>query len=77
MAVDAPRRTKKKGPRWYAVARGVKPRVYATWAEAEQQVKGYKDAQHLSFETEAEASTWFAKNKQNESTAQSGDDIAE
>lgn len=47
--------TKKQGPRYYAVVRGRKPGVYHTWDDAERQVSGFRQAQHKSFRTMAEA----------------------
>lgn len=37
--------------RYYVVWVGVKPGIYTTWAEAEQQVKGFSGARHKSFYT--------------------------
>ena len=44
-----------RSPKFYAVARGVTPGVYRTWAECESQVKGYPCAEFKSFESEAKA----------------------
>ncbi|PWN33075.1 uncharacterized protein FA14DRAFT_181739 [Meira miltonrushii] len=46
-----------KGPKagFYAVRTGRKPGIYPTWAECEDQVKGFKDAKFKKFETKEEA----------------------
>ena len=44
-----------RSPKYYAVARGVKPGVYRTWEECHRQVKGFPCAVFKSFETEAKA----------------------
>lgn len=42
-------------PKYYVVWHGVKPGVYTTWIECEQQVKGVPGARFKSYKTEAEA----------------------
>lgn len=44
--------TKKK---FYVVWAGVRPGIYATWAEAQAQVKGYPGARYQAFSSETEA----------------------
>ena len=50
---------KSKKPKYYVVWKGVQPGVYASWAVAQAQVKGYPGARFQSFETEAEARQAF------------------
>lgn len=38
--------------KYYAVAKGIKPGIYKTWAEAEKMVKGFPGAAFKSFPTE-------------------------
>jgi len=45
--------------RFYAVARGRQPGIFESWAEAEEQVKGYSDCRHKSFSTYEEAKEWL------------------
>ncbi|XP_066987587.1 ribonuclease H1-like isoform X3 [Macrobrachium rosenbergii] len=40
---------------FYAVARGVTPGVYATWAECQDQITGFKGARYKKFSTMTEA----------------------
>ncbi len=44
---------------YYAVAVGRKPGIYKTWAECEEQVKGYSKAEYKSFKTEREAKEYL------------------
>lgn len=46
--------------RWYAVARDLRPGVYATWGECAQQVMGVKGAVHKSFTTRKQAEAFFS-----------------
>ena len=48
------------GRKFYGVARGRVPGVYATWDEAKRQVDAFKGAVHKSFSTYAEAREWVA-----------------
>jgi ribonuclease HI len=41
--------------KYYVVWRGRRPGIFTSWAEAEEQVKGYAAAQYKSFETRNEA----------------------
>jgi ribonuclease HI len=41
--------------KYYVVWRGRKPGIFTSWAEAEEQVKGFAAAQYKSFETRKEA----------------------
>ncbi|KAF8583229.1 hypothetical protein K439DRAFT_1349209 [Ramaria rubella] len=43
---------------FYAVHIGQQPGTYATWADCEQQIKGYPKAQYKKFFTEAEANAF-------------------
>jgi hypothetical protein len=57
-------KTNKAGKRkFYAVAAGHEPGVYLTWPDAEKQTKGYPNAKHQSFVTEAAALKWFEENQ--------------
>ena len=46
--------------KFYGVARGRAPGVYATWDEARAQVDGIKGAVHKSFSTREEAARWVS-----------------
>jgi ATP-dependent DNA helicase PIF1 len=48
---------------FYAVASGHVPGIYATWAEAEAQVKGFSKAVHKKCETKAEAEQFMAESR--------------
>lgn len=50
---------KDKSPKFYCVWIGVKPGVYATWNDAQLQIKGYAGAKFMSFKTRQEAETAF------------------
>ena len=50
---------KKNRPKFYAVACGRVPGVYATWSECEPHVKGFKGAKFRSFPTSAEAQNFI------------------
>lgn len=43
----------------YAVRKGRQPGLYATWAECEQQVKGFPGAEFKSFASDADARSWL------------------
>lgn len=43
----------------YAVKRGRQPGLYNTWKEAEEQVKGYRNAVHRAFSSKKEAETFL------------------
>ncbi|ODN80748.1 hypothetical protein L202_02904 [Cryptococcus amylolentus CBS 6039] len=49
----------KSRPKFYAVRAGRIPGVYNTWAECEQQTKGFPGAKHRSFLTREEAQAWY------------------
>ena len=57
--------TKKK---FYAVRVGKTPGIYQTWSQAEEQVKGFPDAEYKSFSTQNEAIRYMAREeiKENE-----------
>jgi ribonuclease HI len=46
----------------YAVAKGIKPGIYNSWAEAKIQVDGFSGALFKSFTSMAEAKDWIEKN---------------
>ena len=52
----------------YAVKKGRQPGLYNTWKEAEEQVKGYRNAVHRSFSSKKEAETYLGW-KEEEGTA--------
>lgn len=43
----------------YAVRRGCNPGLYFTWAECEEQVKGFPGARYKGFRSWSEANAWF------------------
>ncbi|KAG7396152.1 hypothetical protein PHYBOEH_002756 [Phytophthora boehmeriae] len=45
----------------YIVTKGRQPGIYKTWSEAEQQVKGFKEAKFKKFNTETEAREFMEK----------------
>ncbi len=45
--------------KYYAVAKGVRPGLYTSWPEAEQQVRGFAGALYRSFPSRAEAEQWL------------------
>ncbi|GFZ42549.1 hypothetical protein JCM24511_00265 [Saitozyma sp. JCM 24511] len=51
-----------RGPKaaFYAVSAGHKPGIYTTWAEAEQQVKGFSGAKYKKFTSEAQAAAFVS-----------------
>ena len=49
--------------RYYAVAVGVKPGVYTSWAKAKPQVNGYPGAIHKSFRKKADARRYVRENQ--------------
>ena len=51
---------KKAKPSHYAVRVGRIPGIYATWAECEAQVKGFKGAKFKGFTSQAEAAEFIA-----------------
>lgn len=51
-----------KKPKFYVVWKGRKTGVFETWAEAEEQVKGFETAQYKSFESRKEADDAFKGN---------------
>lgn len=62
--------------KYYGVKQGIKPGVYTTWPECQEQVKGYKGALYKSFSTEEEAKTYvYGDIKQAINTAVTGEDI--
>ena len=54
--------------KFYAVRVGKTPRIYQTWSQAEEQVKGFPNAEYKSFSTEEEAIRYMSceKIKENE-----------
>ncbi len=48
-------------PKFYAVRRGRKRGVYATWREAQEQVALYPGAEHASFPTRAQAEAYVGR----------------
>ena len=46
----------------YAVAKGIKPGLYGSWAETKVQVEGFSGALFKSFESKSEAEEWLKKN---------------
>ena len=50
---------KKNRPKFYAVACGRVPGVYATWSECEPHVKGFGGAKYKSFPTAAQAQNFI------------------
>lgn len=62
--------------KYYGVKQGIKPGVYTTWPECQEQVKGYKGALYKSFSTEEEAKTYvYGDIKQAINIAVTGEDI--
>lgn len=53
----------------YAVAAGIKPGIYETWAEAERQVKGFAGARFKGFTDRAEAERWMSDPQYRQATA--------
>ena len=45
--------------KYYAVKKGRKTGIFNSWAECEQQVKGFAGAKYKSFKTPAEAKDWL------------------
>ncbi|CAM3087014.1 ribonuclease H family protein [Lactiplantibacillus plajomi] len=45
--------------KYYAVRKGKQPGIYRTWAETQQQVSGFSQAQYKSFTTEAAAEAFM------------------
>lgn len=48
-----------KKPKYYVVWRGRVPGIYTTWAQCQQQIKGFKKAKHKSFESLIDAQNAF------------------
>jgi len=48
--------------KFYAVAKGIKPGIYNSWAEAKIQIDGFSGAIFKSFASMAEAKDWIEKN---------------
>lgn len=55
----------------YAVAAGIKPGIYETWAEAERQVKGFAGARFKGFTDRTEAEKWLRDPQYRQATARS------
>lgn len=55
--------------KFYAVKVGKVPGVYSTWAECEEQVKGYPSASYKSFKTEADALKFIEQTKTTTNTS--------
>ena len=49
--------------KYYAVKNGVKPGIYTSWQECEENVKCYPNAVFKSFPTEEQAIEYFNKDK--------------
>ncbi|QDZ19678.1 ribonuclease H-like protein [Chloropicon primus] len=47
----------------YAVKKGRQPGLYNTWKEAEEQVKGFRNAVHRAFSSEKEAESYLLEGK--------------
>ena len=59
-------------PKWYAVAAGVAPGVYMSWAECKAQVHGYHGAVYKSFSSEAAAVAFTAAHSGGHASAVAG-----
>uniref|UniRef100_A0A914C3D1 ribonuclease H n=1 Tax=Acrobeloides nanus TaxID=290746 RepID=A0A914C3D1_9BILA len=59
---QAKKSTKEKAPAFYAVARGHKTGVFKTWAECQEQTKGFKGAKFKKFDNDEDAQL-FAEGK--------------
>ena len=57
-------REMRKRERFYAVAVGLRPGIYRSWAESSKQVNGYKGAVHESFPTLEEAQFFMRMHRQ-------------
>nr|NQU89079.1 viroplasmin family protein [Bacteroidota bacterium] len=55
----------KKGAKFYVVWKGVKPGIYNTWAECQQQIKGFEEARYMSFPNEGQAKVAYKGNMWN------------
>lgn len=51
--------SKKPGPKYYVVWRGIRPGIYTTWDECKKQVEGFEKAQYMSFGSREEAESAF------------------
>lgn len=49
--------------KFYVVWEGVKPGIYETWSECQQQIKNYPNAKYKSFKTEEEAISAYYGNE--------------
>ncbi|KAL7548863.1 hypothetical protein ACHAWF_012125 [Thalassiosira exigua] len=58
----------KSKPKFYAVARGRVPGVYATWGECQVQTSGYSGAVFKSFKTQCEANAFMRTNSSSKSS---------
>ena len=47
---------------FYAVAKGLQPGLYSTWADCKKQIDGFKGAVYKKFETETEANNFIITN---------------
>lgn len=52
----------KKGRKFYVVWKGVKPGVYGSWQECQQQIKGYEGARYMAFPNEEQAKLAYKGN---------------
>jgi hypothetical protein len=52
-----------KRKKFYGVARGRTPGVYATWPEARRQVDGFRNSMHQSFKSKAKARKYVEENR--------------
>lgn len=52
-----------KKHKWYVVTNGRKPGVYTTWAECEEQVKGYSNAIYHSYKSKEEAAKIYLSSR--------------
>ena len=55
----------KKGAKFYVVWKGIKPGIYTTWAECQQQIKGFDDARYMAFPSEEHANIAYHGNMWN------------
>lgn len=52
----------KKGRKFYVVWKGVKPGVYDSWSECQQQIKGFEGARYMAFPNEGQAKLAYKGN---------------
>lgn len=50
-----------KDMKYYAVRKGIRPGIYTTWTECQQQVNGYPNARFKKFNSKSEAEAFLAK----------------